>query len=166
MASAVLWPGPYASEAHAAFRRATEAGMTTTRSLVVGCVASFRDCWAFQSKIAARLSCSVRTVQRALRQARELGLIECHRSKRNEKAPGLDTVVPCGWSHRWAIGWGLAKEAAAAAVNVARAMRLVPALFVSKKRRKPAEPPPRPKRWTVEEIEAELARRQSQAPPD
>ncbi len=160
-----LWPGPYGQEAVKAFHRATEAGMNSLRALVVGCVASFRDCWMFQSQIAKRLGCSLRTVQRALRQARTLGLIECHRSKRNENAPILGKVVPCGWSHRWAVGWGLVGDAVKQAVNIARAKMTIPGLFRRTKKVK-RSPEPRPKRWTVEEIEAEMKRRQTPAPPD
>jgi DNA-binding Lrp family transcriptional regulator len=117
----------------------------------------------FQRQIAQKVGCSLRTVQRALKQARELGLIICHRSKPNEKAPGLGKVVECGWSHRWAVGWGEAVEAARVAVNVARAKVALPGAFGSR-RKPPPHPAPR-KRWTVEEIDAELARR-SQAPPE
>jgi DNA-binding Lrp family transcriptional regulator len=159
-----LWPGPYGQEAVRAFRRAIEGGMTGLRSLVVGSVASFRDCWMFQRELAKRLGCSVRTVQRGLREARQLGLIECHRSKQHEKAPGLDKEVPCGWSHRWAVGWGLANEKVALAVNVARAKMAIPGLF--RRSRKVKQPESRPKRWTADEIETELARRQTPRPPE
>ena len=160
-----LWPGPHGQEAVKAFHRATDAGMNSLRALVVGCVASFRDCWMFQRQIAQRLNCSLRTVQRALRQARQLGLVECHRSKRHENAPGLGKPVECGWSHRWAVGWGLVGDAVKQAVNIARAKMTIPGVFRRIKKRKPT-PEPRPKRWTVEEIDAELARRQAQRPPD
>jgi len=159
-----LWPGPYGQEAVRAFHRAIEGGMTGLRSLVVGSVASFRDCWMFQRELAKRLGCSVRTVQRGLREARQLGLIECHRSKQHEKAPGLDKEVPCGWSHRWAIGWGLANEKVALAVNVARAKMAIPGLF--RRSRKVKQPESRPRRWTADEIETELARRQTPRPPE
>lgn len=156
-----LWPGPYSQEAVLAFRRASGQGMNPLRSLVVGCVASFKDCWMFQRKLAERLGCSLRTVQRALHQARDLGLVETHRSKPNEKAPGLDQPVPCGWSHRWAIGWGQAVAVAKVAVDVARVTRLTSVFG----RRRTADPPPAPRRsWTAEEIDEELARR-SQGPP-
>lgn len=162
MVTQALWPGPYTSEAVLAFRRAHGQGMNSLRSLVVGCVASFKDCWMFQRKLAERLGCSLRTVQRALHQARELGLVETHRSKLGEHAPGLDQPVPCGWSHRWAIGWGQAVAVARVAVDVARVTRLT-AVF-GRRRSRTAEPAAR-RSWTAEEIDAELARRRSQAPP-
>jgi DNA-binding transcriptional MocR family regulator len=155
-----LWPGPHRAEAVKAFHRAIDGGMTSLRSLVVGCVASFRDCWMFQRQIAQRLGCSLRTVQRALAQARELGLIECHRAKTSENAPGLGRPVPCGWSHRWAIGWGMAASAAQAAISIARTKLLGRFL------RRPPKASAVPHRsWTADEIEAELARRASRAPP-
>jgi DNA-binding Lrp family transcriptional regulator len=157
-----LWPGPFGQEAARAFHRATASGMNTLRSLVVGSVASFRDCWMFQREMARRLGCSVRTVQRGLRQARDLGLIECHRAKPNEKAPGLGRVVECGWSHRWAIGWGKATELAKVAVNVARIAKTIPRAL----RRTKTKPVEVPRRWTPEQIEAELARRLAMRPPD
>jgi hypothetical protein len=157
------WPGPYWQEAEAGFHRAIGAGMNLARSLVVGSISSFRDCWMFQRLMAKRLGISVRTVQRALHQARELGLIECHRAKQGERAPGLGKPVECGWSHRWAIGWGMAKELARRAVDVARVKAMLPGAFGG--RRKLPRQPER-KRWTAEEIDAELARRLALAGPD
>lgn len=158
-----LWPGPYGQEAVRAFHRATEAGMNTLRSLVVGSVGSFRDCWMFQRELAKRLGCSARTVQRALRQARDLGLVQCHRSKPQEKAPVLGKIVDCGWSHRWAVGWGVAAEAAKCAVSVARMARIIPGAFGHRRK---AVPERAPQRWTAEQINAELARRSAIEPPD
>lgn len=162
---AKLWPGPDAYEANLAFNRVILAGLGPTRALVAGCVASFRDCWMFQAEIGRFIGKSLRTVQRCLRELANFGFIERHRSKKREVPPGAKGALPCGWSHRWAVGKGLAKAACEAAINVARVLKLIPGAF-SRKRRKPAEPPPRPRRWTVEEIEAELARTHGQAPPD
>jgi|WetSurMetagenome_2_1015567.scaffolds.fasta_scaffold570715_1 DNA-binding transcriptional regulator LsrR (DeoR family) len=160
--NAILWPGPYAGEAVKAFHRAIESDMGSLRALVIGCVGSFRDCWVFQRQIADRLGCSVRTVQRALRQARDLGLIECHRAHKNENAPGLQKPIPCGWSHRWVIGWGLVGEAVSRAINLARLNRMAPKAFRAPKRTRE----PVPKRWTASEIEEALRRRYSERPPD
>lgn len=128
-----LWLGPYVNEARAAYERARSVGLTSARALVIGCIASFKDCWAFRSKIAAKVGCSVRTVQRAITQAREEGLIGVARSKVSvvnghkvfEKPPNFEKPVPCGWSHRWTVGWGKAGEAVKAAVENARARWLV-----------------------------------------
>lgn len=161
----VLWPGRFGDEGNRAFNRAIESGMTSLRSLVIGCIGSFRDCWMFQRSIAKLLGCSVRTVQRALAEGRSLGLIECHRAKPREKAPEIGKPLPCGWSHRWAVGWGRAKEAVAKLVNVARAKSLVPGMFRAKPKKTEQSATPQ-RRWTAEEIEAELARRQGQPPPN
>lgn len=162
MTREALWPGSHGAEAAKAFHRAIDAGMNTLRSLVVGCVASFRDCWMFQRMIARKLGCSVRTVQRALHQARELGLIECHRAKPTENAPGLGRPVPCGWSHRWAVGWGQAVDAARSAIAITRTKLLGRRAI----QRTPKSAALQHRKWTAAEIEAELARRASRAPPE
>lgn len=120
-----LWLGPVHSEAKAAFVRARAVGLTSLRALVVGNVASFKDCWAFRSKIARQVGCSVRTVQRALTQAREEGLIGVARAKKGECPPNWKKPVECGWSHRWTVGWGKAGAAIKQAVEAARARWIV-----------------------------------------
>jgi DNA-binding transcriptional MocR family regulator len=92
------------------------------RSLVIGHVGSFKECWAFRKKLADKVGCSVRTVQRALTQARSEGLIGLARAKKTEVPPNWEHgPVTCGWSHRWVIGWGKAGEAARDAVHAAKA---------------------------------------------
>lgn len=154
--------------------------MNAIRALVIGCVASFRDGWAFRHTIAARVKCSVRTVARALRQGRELGLIQVWRAKKGEIPPGLTKPMKCGWSHRVAVGFGKAAEAVVAAVAAARVKWLLrhppstpPQLAPEQADKrglsaKPVADPstlaPKPRtanqlrRWTAEEIEAELER--------
>lgn len=85
--------------------------MSPLRSWVVGQVATRRDQWAFRKTFAEWCRCSVRTVQRALTQAKALGLIGIHRGKKNETPPNAKGPIPCGWSHRFAIGWGEANAA-------------------------------------------------------
>jgi hypothetical protein len=120
-----LWLGAYVNEARAAYERARAVGLTSTRALVIGTIASFKDCWAFRAKIAAKVGCSVRTVQRAITQAREEGLIGVARAKRGECPPNWAKPVECGWSHRWTVGWGKAGEAVKLAIENARARWLV-----------------------------------------
>jgi hypothetical protein len=129
-----LWLGPSHYEARAAYHRARGAGLTSLRALVVGTIGSFQDCWSFRSTIATFLGCSVRTVQRAITQAKQEGLIGVARSKVTvkpdgsrefEPAPKLGKPIPCGWSHRWTVGWGKAGEAVQRAVEAARARWLV-----------------------------------------
>lgn len=123
-----MWLGPYTSEAAAGFDRALSAGFTTGRALVVGQIASFRDCWAFRGVIAGRLGLSVRTVQRAITAAHESGLIGKARGKKDEIPTGAKAPIPCGWTHRWTVGWGQAEAAARAAIAAARLSRLVKAM--------------------------------------
>lgn len=181
--TASTWPGPNAPEARSAYERARLAGLSAARSLVLGCIASFRDGWAFRRTLAEHTGLSVRTVQRAITQAKWCGLLGVARAKKTEVPTGLDRPLPCGWSHRWTIGWGMAVEAAREAVARTRLARIVKAAVQAKhppsraeKRQwtaseiddalnPPASPmqgpraPARPPRqWTASEIDAELAR--------
>jgi hypothetical protein len=170
-----LWLGPVQSEGRAAYHRAREAGLSPMRALVLGTVGSFRDCWAFRSKIAAHVGCSVRTVARALAQARQEGLVGVARCKQGEKPPNWGQVVPCGWSHRWIVGWGKVGDAVKQAVNAARARWIVHAMV--KASPAPTHPKSTPsnaprRHWTAAELDAELDRRELQnaerkrPPPD
>lgn len=125
-AAGSLWLGPVHSEARAGYQRARNAGLSPLRALVIGTVASFKECWTFRRNIAAKVGCSVRTVQRALTQARSEGLIGVARAKKTEVPPNWEHgPVTCGWSHRWVIGWGKAGQAVADAVHQAKARWLV-----------------------------------------
>ena len=160
-----LWLGPFVHEAVAAYRRAREAGLTAARSLVLGNVASFRDGWAFRKRLASKAGTSVRTVARALKQGRETGLVGVARAKPNERPVGPDgellAPIPCGWSHRWTIGWGKAGEAVGKAVAAARAKFVARA--VVKGKGVPRAPAPR--RYTLAQLDAELERRPRTEPP-
>lgn len=174
------WPGDASVEARAAYERARVSGLSAARSLVVGCIASFRDCWQFRSTLAKHTGLSIRTVQRAITQAKECGLIGVARGKKTEVPPNADGPITCGWSHRWTIGWGQAYEAARAAVAQTRIARMLKAAT----RRDSAKPQPtvdpmpveptqgprqqRPtRRWTAEELDAELERlNRAKPPPD
>lgn len=172
--AASLWLGPQPAEARAAYQRARESGMTALRALVVGNIASHRDCWAFRKRLADKAGCSVRTVQRAITQAARLGLIGVARARRGEKPPGLETEVPCGWSHRWTIGWGRAGAAVKRAIDAARARWMVrhaaPSSASSSCPTKSCDGRGRdaaPARtWTAAELDAELERLASgEGPP-
>jgi RNase P protein component len=154
------WPGPFASEARCAYERARNAGISAARSLVLGCIASFKQGWVFRRTLAKHTGVSVRTVQRAITQGKNEGLLGTARAKANEIPPGLTQPVKCGWSHRWIVGWGQAVEMAKAAVERARLKRMTRAVCQPSSgvpRKKPA------RTWTADEIDAELARR---APPE
>jgi DNA-binding transcriptional MocR family regulator len=130
----------------------------------------------FRSKLARHLGISVRTVQRALTQAESAGLIGKARAKQGEKPPNMHQAIPCGWSHRWTIGWGQAGEAVKRAVEVARAR------FIVRHVAKPVELPKKPgaldvapanrpktpyqrRDWTAEQLDAELARLEREHKP-
>lgn len=179
-----MWLGPVHSEARAGYQRARNAGLSPMRALVVGSIASYRECWAFRKKIAARVGCSIRTVQRALTQARAEGLIGLARAKKDERPPGVDRngkpfePMPCGWSHRWVIGWGAAGKAVADAVHAAKARWLVkhaapqrvPAPVRSEALKGRYAPAPvrteyQRRSWTASELDAELERLAREKPP-
>lgn len=180
---APFWLGRAEHEARAAFGRARNAGLSQLRSLIIGSIASFRDCWAFRRTLARRWGCSIRTVQRAITQARAEGLIEVHRAKKNEVPPDSreKKPLPCGWSHRWIIGRGKAGEAIQEAVAAAKAKFIVHFVLGGAKVKatthtklaraaagyvfKRAEQTHR--RWTAEELTAELERldREKKPPP-
>lgn len=115
------WVGGDHNEARLQERRAREAGLSVARARVVGHIGSMEDCWAFQSTIADLTGVSVRTVQRATRQAKAAGLIRVHRAKKREHPPGLSHPLPCGWSHRWATSRGMGNARAREAIAAARA---------------------------------------------
>lgn len=177
--SHAIFMGPVAAEGRAMYQRAREAGISPLRSLILGNVASFKDCWAFRRKLADFAKCSVRTVQRALTQAVSEGLIGKARNKPGEKPPNWDNEVPCGWSHRWTIGWGAAAKEVAERVAAAKARWLVKVAVQTTPTKAPGKPAPagvapkaqptsRPeyrRKMTAQELDAELERL-SKPPPD
>jgi len=112
------WIGPLTREADDAFRRARVHGMSLARACVVGQIASFKDGWMPRHRIAELVGVCVRTVQRGITQARELGMMRTARSKPRERPPGAQGPFWCGFSHRWIIP--AVSEAAAAASHLAR----------------------------------------------
>lgn len=130
-----MWLGPNQLEAVAAFRRARQAGMSLARALVIGQCASFRDCWTFRAKLARLLGVSVRTVQRAVSEAKSLGLLKVFRAKPHEKAPEVGKVIACGWSHRLTVGWGKAGAAVTEAIEQARLRYIARSAVVATGRR-------------------------------
>jgi len=182
-----LWVGNDELEARAAYKRAREAGLTTTRAMVVGVIGSFRfdgrhDGWIYRRKIAEKLGCSIRTVQRAINDAIRCGLMKVYPNKPGEMPIGAKKKPQNRWSHRFIIGFGKAAEAAWQMVCAARA-RL---LLSPPKRRLTADvptvadkvslsaplPPPKAKtwvqsrKWTDAELDAELARRAAGGDPN
>jgi hypothetical protein len=104
--------------------------------------------WLFQSSMAKRLGCSVRTVQRWLARYRDAGLLQCFRSKKNETPPGAKGPVSCGFSNRVLTAWRAAG---------ARFDELVSELRERRARRKALKA--RGQSMTAEQIDRELVRR-------
>ena len=166
-----MWLGPVHSEARAGFERARNAGLSPMRALVIGTVASFKECWMFRRNLAKHVGCSVRTVQRALTQAKAEGLLGTARAKKTEVPPNWQHgPVTCGWSHRWIIGWGKAGEAVGEAVAAAKArwmvkvatpQKMTTAATTVSPKGATYKPPPTPNQrrtWTAAELDEELAR--------
>jgi hypothetical protein len=156
-----MWLGGSPHEAVSGYQRARSSGLSPARALAFAQIASFRDGWVFRTTIAKRIGASVRTVGRAIRQAKDLGLLGTARAKPNEVPPGMSKPLACGWSHRWIIGWGQAGKAVAAAVNAARAKRLTK---LAAKGLRPVAAPER-RRWTAEQLERELELTARRIPP-
>lgn len=128
--------------------------MSLSRSMSLGVIASYKEGWIFRSSIAKHLRINVRTVQRGITQAKELGLLGTARAKKGEIPPGVEESLNCGWSHRWVIGWGQAYQAAKAAIEQCRLARMIKHTthrVMGKAHRAN-------RRMTAEELDAELAR--------
>lgn len=111
----VALPGPYRREALAILEHCKEAGMSWKRAYVIACFASLGQvCWQFQSSVAKFTGYSVRTVQRAARQARGMGVLVSRRLRRGERPPGARQPITCGGALRRFIAWGKPKAQAMA----------------------------------------------------
>ena len=173
-AAPTLWLGPFVAEARGAYLRARQAGMSAIRALVLGNIASFREGWMFRKNLALQVGCSVRTAQRAITQAKELGLLGVARAKPKEIPPGLDGPLPFGWSHRWTIGWGQAGAAIKKAIELARlkftlrrSSRPMPSTpcETAKPKTCAERSPHQGRTWTPAELDAELERAAHAQPP-
>ena len=139
--------------------------MSTARATVAAFVASFKDCWAFRRQISRVLGVSVRTVQRALTQAKALGLLRTARSKQNETPPGARGPIDCGFSHRWTIGWGIAGKRAGEKIRtlieqakMRQVLKVVTPTTTKQQRILLPRQPQQRRTYTLEELDAELAR--------
>ena len=89
--------------------------MSAKRAYAVACAASLGQvCWTFQSTIARFTGLSVRTVQRAIRQAKRIGVLISRRLRRGERPPGARQPITCGGALRRFIAWGKPKAQALA----------------------------------------------------
>jgi hypothetical protein len=84
--------------------------MSCKRAYAVACFASLGQiCWQFQSSVARFTGYSVRTVQRAARQAKQMGVLVSRRLRRGERPPGARQPITCGGALRRFIAWGKPK---------------------------------------------------------
>lgn len=116
-----------------------------------------RDPWIFQSSLAERLGCSVRTIQRWLHRFREAGLLQCWRGKPREVPPGASGPIRCGFSHRALTAWHAAGAAFRKAVESIKARR--------EQRLKGRSERARGKGMSADEIEREMHKRYGPGPP-
>jgi hypothetical protein len=164
-----MWGGPFQEEGTSAYRGARRDGISVARSIVLGHIGSFRDGWAPRRTLARWSGTSIRTSQRAITQGKQLGRLGVARFKTGETPPGAIHPMWCGGSHRWTIGWGkqgAAKSEAIArarlkmaqrtALGVTRAATCKGSPIIPARAHAPAQRAPR--RWTAEQLDAELAR--------
>ena len=108
----VALPGPYRSEALAILEHCKAAGMSWKRAYAVACFASEGRkgmCWKFQSTVARFTGYNMRTIQRAVRQAKGMGVLVSRRLRRGERPPGARQPITCGGALRRFIAWGKPK---------------------------------------------------------
>lgn len=120
----MIFGGRFRDAAREAHAFAVAEGMRGFGPVIYAELTSYgRDPWIFQSSIAERLGCSVRTVQRWLHAFREAGLLQCFRGKKREVPPGASGPIRCGFSHRVLTAWHAAKSAFRNAVEEIKARR-------------------------------------------
>jgi len=101
-----VFGGAFQREAKEGYAFAVSEGFRGFGPLVYAELMSWgKDAWLFQSTIARKLGCSVRTVQRWLHEFREIGLLRCFRAKKGEVPPGVKHPISCGFSHRVLTAW-------------------------------------------------------------
>jgi hypothetical protein len=101
--------------------------MSWLRAYAIACLASLAENgigWGFQSNVAkfmlgsgatpAQVRGRMRTIQRAVRQAKRLGVLVSRRLRRGERPPGARQPITCGGALRRFIGWGAGKAQALA----------------------------------------------------
>lgn len=97
--------GVHRREAYRLFRYALEQGMSWLRARVLASAASLGPTyWGFQRTTAEFIGCSLRTVQRAIDEAKRLGLLTSRRSRRGELTPS-GKYLKCGFALRTFTTW-------------------------------------------------------------
>jgi hypothetical protein len=121
----LAYPGPFRREADAVLDHCVQGGMSWLRAYAVACLASIGEqCWQFQSSVARfmlgkstdpkQIRGRVRTIQRAVRQAKAMGVLVSRRLRRGERPPGARQPITCGGAVRRFIAWGKPKAQAMA----------------------------------------------------
>jgi len=101
-------PGVHRREALSIFRFALLQGMSWKRCHALAAAASYgAKWWGFQETVAQWAKCSVRTVQRAMNEAKTLGIICSRRARKGEIQPGQRGYPKCGYAIRTFTAWGL-----------------------------------------------------------
>lgn len=101
-------PGVHRREALSIFRFALDQGMTWKRAHALAAAASYGEKWyGFQKTVAEWAKCCVRTVQRAVDEAKTLGILHSRRAKKGEILHGMRGYPKCGYAIRTFTAWGL-----------------------------------------------------------
>lgn len=101
-------PGVHRREALFVFRFAIGQGMSFKRAHCLAVAASYGEkSWVFQKTVANWAKCSMRTVQRAMNEAKILGIIYSRRSRQGEVPPNARGSLKCGCAIRTFTAWGL-----------------------------------------------------------
>jgi hypothetical protein len=100
-------------EAGRVYKWAREMGMTHARARILSCGAAYgRKFYTFERTLAAFTGFCRRTVQRAMREARDLGLVTSKWIKRGSTPAGAKTRFNNGGALKTIVGWGLPDNAA------------------------------------------------------
>lgn len=103
-------PGRNRPEAERIQRYLVEQGMSWKRAWAVACMASIgATTWIFQRSVAKFCGICVRTVQRAVRQAKSWGVLVSRRLRRGERPDGARSPITCGGAMRRFVAWGQPK---------------------------------------------------------
>lgn len=101
-------PGVHRREALFVFRFALREQMSWKRAHCLAIAASYgAKSWVFQGTVAKWAKCSLRTVQRAMNEAKTLGIIYSRRSRQGEIPPNGRGPLKCGCAIRTFTAWGL-----------------------------------------------------------
>lgn len=151
-----LFGGPYKRQAVEAHATGVAEGWKGFGPAIYGELMSWgRNPWLFQANIARRVGCCVRTVQRWLAFFRDEGLLRCWRGSNRETPPGARGPVTCGFSNRALTAWHAVGE---------RFRELVAQYKAERARKADERKARRARRWTADEIDAELERRSRAGP--